>query len=204
MDEIRILGICGSLRKGSFNRRLLQVARAELPERARLELADLAGIPIYDGDVESAGLPASVQTHKQQIRAADALLIATPEYNYSVPGALKNALDWCSRPTQDNPFRDKPLAIMGASQGLLGTARAQYHLRQIAVSLDLLAQPARGDGRSGREQVRRRGPADRYEGARTCAQVDGGAGGVDAAPAHSGATALAIRVLQRISRFAPE
>jgi chromate reductase len=139
MDEIRILGICGSLRKGSFNRRLLQVAREELPERARLELADIAGIPIYDGDVESAGLPASVRTLKQQIRTADALLIATPEYNYSVPGALKNALDWCSRPARDNPFRDKPLAIMGASQGLLGTARAQYHLRQIAVSLDLLA-----------------------------------------------------------------
>lgn len=139
MDEVRILGICGSLRKGSFNRRLLQVAREELPEGARLELADISGIPIYDGDVESAGLPAPVQTLKRQIRAADALLIATPEYNYSVPGVLKNALDWCSRPTQDNPFRDKPLAIMGASQGLLGTARAQYHLRQIAVSLDLLA-----------------------------------------------------------------
>ncbi len=139
MEEIRILGICGSLRKGSFNRRLLQVAREEAPEGARLELADIAGIPIYDGDVESAGLPVPVQTLKRQIRAADALLIATPEYNYSLPGALKNALDWCSRPAQDNPFRDKPLAIMGASQGLLGTARAQYHLRQIAVSLDLLA-----------------------------------------------------------------
>lgn len=138
MDELRILGICGSLRKGSFNRRLVQAAREELPEDARMELADIGAIPIYDGDVESAGLPAPVQALKQQIRSADALLIATPEYNYSVPGALKNALDWCSRPTQDNPFRGKPLAIMGASQGLLGTARAQYHLRQVALSLDLL------------------------------------------------------------------
>lgn len=136
-NEIRLLGICGSLRKGSFNRRLLQAAREELPEGARLDLADIGAVPIYDGDVESAGFPASVLRLKEQIRAADALVIATPEYNYSVPGALKNALDWCSRPPQENPFRGKPLAIMGASQGLLGTVRAQYHLRQIAVSLDM-------------------------------------------------------------------
>lgn len=134
---IRLLGLCGSLRKGSLNRRLLQTAREELPEDTQLEIADLSDIPIYDGDRESAGFPASVQRLKQQIRAADALLIATPEYNYSVPGALKNALDWCSRPPSENPFRDKPLAVMGASPGLLGTARAQYHLRQIAVALDM-------------------------------------------------------------------
>ena len=137
MSETRILGICGSLRKESYNRRLLNVAREELAEGSRLEVADLAGIPIYDGDVEKAGLPASVQRLKQQIRSADALLIVSPEYNYSIPGVLKNAIDWCSRPPQENPFRDKPLAIMGASAGLLGTARSQYHLRQVAVSLDM-------------------------------------------------------------------
>lgn len=137
MSEIRILGICGSLRKESYNRRLLSAAREELAEGSQLEMADLAGIPIYDGDVEKAGLPAAVQRLKQQIRGADALLIASPEYNYSISGVLKNAIDWCSRPPQDNPFRDKPLAIMGASAGLLGTARAQYHLRQVAVSLDM-------------------------------------------------------------------
>jgi chromate reductase len=137
MSELRILGICGSLRKASYNRRLLAVAREELPEGAQLEVADLAGIPIYDGDVEKEGLPASVQRLKQQIRSADALLIVSPEYNYSIPGVLKNAIDWCSRPPQENPFREKPLAIMGASAGLLGSSRAQYHLRQVAVSLDM-------------------------------------------------------------------
>lgn len=136
MDKIRVLGICGSLRKGSYNRMLMKVAAEELPEGMTLEVADIGKIPAYDTD-EEGHPPESVKTLREQIRGADALLVVSPEYNYSIPGVLKNAIDWASRPPQENPFRDKPLAIMGASMGMLGTARMQYHLRQVAVFLDM-------------------------------------------------------------------
>src|SRR5215470_8780267 len=102
----------------------------------RLEAFDLRGIPLYDGDVEAAGFPERVLRFRDRIADADALLIVTPEYNYSMSGVLKNAIDWASRPP-DQPFRGKPVAIAGASMGGFGTARAQYHLRQTCVYLDM-------------------------------------------------------------------
>ena len=133
-EEIHVLGIAGSVREGSYNKRLLHAARELLPEGMRLEIYEgLEEIPPYNDDVRKVGYPEVVQEFRDRIRAADALLIATPEYNFSVPGVLKNAIDWASRPP-DQPFNGKPTAIMGASQGFFGTARAQMHLRQICLS----------------------------------------------------------------------
>jgi chromate reductase len=135
--KIRLLGFAGSLRKGSFNKALLQNAAELLPEGVELEIFDLEGIPPFNQDLEKD--PASkVKELKVKVRAADGLIIATPEYNYSVPGVLKNAIDAASRPYGDNPFDGKTVAIMGASVGMLGTARAQYHLRQTMVFLNML------------------------------------------------------------------
>lgn len=136
MDKISILGFAGSLRKDSFNKALLAAASELLPNEASLEVFDLEGIPPFNQDLELEP-PDRVREFKAKIRAADALLIATPEYNYSVPGILKNAIDWGTRPYGDNAFDGKPAAIMGASSGMLGTARAQYHLRQILVTLNV-------------------------------------------------------------------
>ncbi len=136
--RISILSFAGSLRKQSYNRGLLQAALEAAPPHCRLEIFDLAGIPLYNQD-EEANLPQTVAHFKAKIRAADAILIATPEYNYSIPGVLKNALDWGSRPYGDNSWDNKPVAIMGASPGILGTARAQYHLRQVFVTLNMHA-----------------------------------------------------------------
>jgi len=136
--KIHILGIAGSLRKGSFNKALLRNAEELLPDGAELEFFDLEGIPPFNQDLEKDPAP-KVKELKAKVRAADGLLIATPEYNYSVPGVLKNAIDAASRPYGDNPFDGKPVAIMGASIGMLGTARAQYHLRQTMVFLNMLA-----------------------------------------------------------------
>ncbi len=131
----RILGIPGSLRKASFNRGLIRAAQEVAPEGVEIELYDLGEIPLYNGDVEAQGVPAAVQAFADQIRAADALLIATPEYNYSIPGVLKNAIDWASRPSVKNPLRHKPVALMGASGGMYGTARAQLAMRQVLASV---------------------------------------------------------------------
>ena len=133
---VHILGFAGSLRKGSFNRALLREAMELVPEDARLEVFDLEGIPPYNQDLENQP-PEKVKEFKAKIREADAILIATPEYNYSIPGVLKNAIDWASRPYGDNALEGKPVALMGASPGMLGTARAQYHLRQTFVFLDM-------------------------------------------------------------------
>ena len=103
-----------------------------------LELFDIAPIPLYNGDVESRGFPGPVVQFKERIAAADALLIAAPEYNYSIPGVLKNAIDWASRPPDSSPLNGKPLALMGASMGAMGTARGQYHLRQVCVFTNML------------------------------------------------------------------
>jgi chromate reductase len=135
-QKISILGFAGSLRQGSYNRALLRAARELLPENASLEIFELEGIPPFNQEQEGSP-PERVKEFKRRIRAADALLIATPEYNYSVPGVLKNAIDWASRPYGDNSFEGKPVAIMSASIGMLGGARAQYHLRQSFVFLDV-------------------------------------------------------------------
>jgi chromate reductase, NAD(P)H dehydrogenase (quinone) len=134
---IRILGIAGSLRRKSYNRSTLQAAMALLPEGATLEIFELDDIPAFNQD-EEQNPPAKVVALKQQIREADALLFVTPEYNYSIPGVLKNAIDWASRPYGDSAWSGKPAAIMGASVGSIGTARAQYHLRQIFIFLNIL------------------------------------------------------------------
>lgn len=138
-STLRVLGISGSLRRGSFNTALLRAA-AEIADAEqlplRIELADLRPIPMYDDDLRATGVPAPVEELRAAIAAADAVLFATPEYNYSVPGVLKNAIDWASRPPSQ-PFAGKPFAVMGASGGPSGTMRMQYHLRQIAVFLDM-------------------------------------------------------------------
>ena len=137
-DVVKILGFAGSLRKGSYNRSLLRAAQRLVPLDATLEVFDLDGIPLFNQDLE--GQPTeTVKEFKARIKAADAVLIATPEYNYSIPGVLKNAIDCASRPYGDNAFEHKPVAIMGASIGMAGTARAQYHLRQSFVFLTCFA-----------------------------------------------------------------
>ena len=135
-EKLVILGFAGSLRQGSYNRLLLKAAAELTPDGAALDIFDLAGIPPFNQDLE-ASPPDIVKEFKGKIRAADALLIVTPEHNYSVPGVLKNAIDWASRPYGDNSFEGKPVAIMSASTGMLGGARAQYHLRQSFVFLDM-------------------------------------------------------------------
>lgn len=141
-QTVRILGFAGSLRKGSYNKALLRAAGEVAPKGAEVRTFDLEGIPPFSEDLES-NPPSKVKDFKAEIEAADALLIVTPEYNFSMPGVLKNAIDWASRPYGDNAFADKPVAIMGASVGTLGTARAQYHLRQSCVFLNMhpLNQP---------------------------------------------------------------
>ena len=135
-NKLNILGFAGSLRIGSYNRALLRAAGQLLPENTTLEVFDLSDIPPFNQDHE-ADMPTKVKEFKSKIREADAILISTPEYNYSVPGVLKNAIDYASRPYGDNPFDDKPVAIMSASVGMLGGARAQYHLRQMFVFLNM-------------------------------------------------------------------
>jgi len=135
--KIHLLGIAGSLRKSSFNKALLRSATELLPDGVELEIFDLEGVPPFNQDLEKDPVP-KVKELKSKVRAADGLLIVTPEYNYSVPGVLKNAIDAASRPYGDNPFDGKPVAIMGASIGMLGTVRAQYHLRQTMVFLNML------------------------------------------------------------------
>lgn len=132
-----MLGFSGSLRKASFNTALLRAAVALAPEGMTIETASIADIPPYDEDLrQSGGYPPAVAALRAAIAGADALLIATPEYNFSIPGVLKNAIDWASRPP-DQPFAGKPVALMSASNGMLGGARAQYHLRQTFVYLDM-------------------------------------------------------------------
>jgi chromate reductase len=141
-STVHILGIAGSLRRASYNRAALRAAVQLAPQETTIETFDLDGIPGFNED-EEQNPPAKVVELKKRIRAADAILMVTPEYNYSVPGVLKNAIDWGSRPYGDSAWSGKPAAIMGASVGNIGTARAQYHLRQIFVFLNMfpLNQP---------------------------------------------------------------
>ena len=133
---IRILGIAGSLRRGSYNRAALRAATQLVPDGATIDVFEIDGLPGFTED-EEQNPPAKVVDLKQRIRDADAILFVTPEYNYSVPGVLKNAIDWASRPYGDSAWNGKPAAIMGASIGSIGTARAQYHLRQMFVFLNM-------------------------------------------------------------------
>lgn len=135
-EKITILGIAGSLRKGSFNRAALRAAQKLVPENSALEIFEIDGIPGFNQDDER-NPPARVPELKSRVRAADAVLFVTPEYNYSIPGVLKNAIDWASRPYGDSVWNGKPVAVMGASIGALGSARAQYHLRQCFIFLDM-------------------------------------------------------------------
>jgi chromate reductase len=135
----RLLGIPGSLRTGSYNHALLRAATEVLPPGVSLELFPLADIPLYNADLQSQGDPEPVEELKRRIMVADALVIATPEYNYSIPGVLKNALDWASRPPKTCCLRGKPLGIMGASSGESGTMRGQLALRQMFVFTGSLA-----------------------------------------------------------------
>src|SRR5882672_4988864 len=131
--KLSVLGIAGSLRAASFNRSLLRAAQELAPAGMTITAFDLAPIPLYNADVEATGDPEPVAALKSAIRQADALLIATPEYNFGVPGVLKNAIDWASRPPRGSAMQGKPVAIMGATPGGWGTARSQMQLRQAFV-----------------------------------------------------------------------
>jgi chromate reductase len=140
MTTLRTLGIAGSLRAGSYNRALLRAAVELAPAGLEIHVFDgLGAIPPYDGDVEAKGDPEPVAAFKRAIADADALLIATPEYNYGVPGVLKNAIDWASRPPGKSVLNGKPAAIMGASMAATGTVRAQLALRQTFVFTETYA-----------------------------------------------------------------
>jgi len=132
----RIVGLSGSLRRASFNTALLHAAARLLPAGSTLEIADIRGVPLYDGDVEAAGVPPAVAALKAQVARADGLLIATPEYNHAMPGVLKNAIDWMSRPPQEPPvFLRRPVAVIGAAPSPFGTARAQPSLLPVLRAL---------------------------------------------------------------------
>ena len=135
-EPIHIVGLAGSLRKASYNRAALRAAQQLVPAGATLDIVEIDGIPPFNQDDE-ASPPEVVAQFKAKIKGADAVLFVTPEYNYSVPGVLKNAIDWAARPYGQSAWKGKPAAIMGASVGVIGTARAQYHLRQTMVFLDM-------------------------------------------------------------------
>lgn len=135
-EKINVLGIGGSLRKNSYNRALLRAAQELAPEDMDIRIFDnetLSKIPLYNEDVRQKGEPETVEIFKREIQQADALLFAIPEYNHSFSGVLKNAIDWASRPANDSPLNDKPIALCGASIGMGGTVRAQMHFRHICV-----------------------------------------------------------------------
>jgi chromate reductase, NAD(P)H dehydrogenase (quinone) len=137
--QLDVLVICGSLRKGSYNAALARMLPALAPAGLSLRFAQsFADFPIYDADIQTAsGFPAQVNAWADAIRSADALIIVSPEYNWSIPGGLKNAIDWVSR-MKDQPFQDKPVALQSAAGGILGGSRAQYHLRQSLTSVDAI------------------------------------------------------------------
>jgi chromate reductase len=138
---VKVVGFAGSLRQGSFNRALLRAAVELAPERMAIETLDIADIPLYNADVEAQGDPEPVAAFKRAIGAADGLLIATPEYNLGVPGVTKNVIDWASRPPRNAVLDGKPVAVMGATPGMGGTARGQSQLRQAFVFTNSYAMP---------------------------------------------------------------
>ena len=140
-SSIRILGIAGSLRRRSFNRGLLRAAQEVAPCGVEIDVFDLTGIPLYNEDLDAAGPLQPVAALQTAVRDADALLVATPEYNTSMSGVLKNAIDWASQPFPDHGLRDKPVALMGASPGRFGTARAQSDVRSVLTALGCYVLP---------------------------------------------------------------
>lgn len=146
-----IIGIIGSLRKESYNRKLMRAFAAHAPEGVTITEAPIGGLPLYSEDVESEAVPESVQAFKQAIESADAVIIATPEYNRGVPGVLKNAIDWASRPDGENSFDGKTVLVVGASSGSIGTAVAQSDLKQTLLHLNVIVigQPEFFLGRAG-------------------------------------------------------
>jgi chromate reductase len=140
MTSLNVLALSGSLREKSYNTALLREAGRLAPAGMTIDIASIRDIPLYDADVEARGFPAPVTALSDRVKAADALLIATPEYNFSIPGVLKNVIDWLSRPPLDAALARKPVAIVGAG-GRLGSARAQYHLRQVCGCLSMLPVP---------------------------------------------------------------
>ena len=126
---LEVAGIAGSLRRGSFNRSLLKAAIELAPAHLHIAIYDLADVPMYNADLDAAGWPASIAQLRDAVGKANGLLIASPEYNYGVPGVLKNTIDWLSRPPRASVLSGKPAAIMGASTGMTGTARGQQQLR---------------------------------------------------------------------------
>jgi chromate reductase len=140
MTQLTVLALSGSLREKSYNTALLHEARRLAPVGMTVDIASIREIPLYDADLEARGFPRAVTALSARLKSADALLIATPEYNFSIPGVLKNAIDWLSRPPLDAALVRKPVAIVGAG-GRLGSARAQYHLRQVCGCLSMLPVP---------------------------------------------------------------
>lgn len=140
-DQVKVLGVAGSLRAGSLNRALLRTAAKLAPAGMTIETFDLADVPLYNGDVEAAGDPPGVSAFKDAIRAANAVLFVTPEYNHGVPGVMKNAIDWASRSARGTSLDGKPVGIIGASPGQTGTARSQSQLRQAFESTNSFCMP---------------------------------------------------------------
>jgi chromate reductase len=137
----RVAGIAGSLRRGSFNRALLRTAQEMAPPSLAIDIHEIGQLPLFNQDVEDEKVPDAAVALRQAVRDADGLLIVTPEYNHGVPGVLKNAIDWLSRPPRDSALNGKPTALMGASPGMTGTARAQSQLRQSFVFTNTYAMP---------------------------------------------------------------
>lgn len=135
-DPVKILGLSGSLRAGSYNTGALHAALELAPEGVEMRTAEIGELPHYNDDIRARGYPPVVEDFRARLRWADAVLFVTPEYNYSIPGVLKNAIDWGSR-APDQPFAGKAMAVMGATSGQFGTTRAQHHLRQMGVFLDM-------------------------------------------------------------------
>jgi chromate reductase len=142
MTKLDIVGLCGSLRAGSLHRMVLGLAAESMPAGLELEIAEYRDVPFFNADLMANGFPPAVTALRERIRRADGVVIATPEYNFSIPGVLKNALDWVSR-GDDQPFAFKPVAILTASPGLLGGVRVQYELRRVMLFLNgqVLAKP---------------------------------------------------------------
>jgi len=140
---MNIIGIVGSLRKRSYNRAVMEAAKELVPAGTDVEIVDIGNLPLFNQDVEATAFPMEAQALKDKIKTADGIIIATPEYNRSIPGVLKNAIDWASRPYGQNAFAGKPVLTMGASGGMIGTALAQGHLKNILLYLDmrLMGQP---------------------------------------------------------------
>ena len=139
--QLRVAGIAGSLRARSFNRALLRAAVELAPESLSIEIVPIEEVPLYNEDLERKGDPPAVAAMKRAIDEADGLLVVTPEYNFGVPGVLKNAIDWASRPPRKSVLQNKPAMILGASPGMLGAARAQMQLRQAFVFTETIVMP---------------------------------------------------------------